>query len=109
MTKQDDINSTQSLISQELNIQFDTDESGEEVLLDKIAERVLELMDSNVELLFSYLYRLDVSESKVEHAIRNSFAEPAHLAIAKLIYDRQLQRVLTKKSIPQPPIEGWDY
>ena len=81
----------------------------EEELLGAIHERVRELMDQDIGLLFSYLYRLDVSESDVKKTMDPNSQVSASLQLAKLIFDRQMQRVRTKRTIVQPPIEGWEW
>jgi hypothetical protein len=77
-------------------------------LLEAISIRVQELFDQDPGLLFSYLYRLDVSELKVRAIMNNETAHKVK-SIAKLIYDRQLQRYHTKKTIIQKPIKGFEW
>lgn len=77
-------------------------------LLEAIERRVTEFMDTDPELLFSYLYRLDISEAKLKMAIQPVSGDP-NKNIAQLIYDRQLERLATKKNIRQDPIEGWQW
>lgn len=68
----------------------------EEAMIEQIRERVQELMDTNADLLFSYLYRLDVLEHKIKGALRHPTL-PADEALAQLIWERQKQRLQTKK------------
>ena len=35
--------------------------------------------------------------------------DPAHIGLAKLILDRQKQRIATKQKYKVDPIEGWEY
>jgi len=70
-------------------------------IIDWIANRVAELLDRDPELLFSYLYRLDVPESKVDEIIKNG-GQKVSILLAKLILQRQKQRQETKKSIDVP-------
>lgn len=70
-------------------------------LTDWIAERVADLLDRDPELLFSYLYRLDVPESSVDQVIRTGGEEVAY-QLAELILRRQEQRQQTKKNVNVP-------
>ena len=93
-------------INNELHLTQDKYEDREQ-LLQIIEERVAQLLDTEPGLLFSYLYRLDVSENDVKEAL-NSSQDKVEL-IALLIYNRQLQRVETKLKIEQKPIDGWEW
>ena len=78
------------------------------VLLDIIKNRVVELLDQHPELLFSYLYRLDIAEIDISKIINNKNCD-TRLELAKLILERQKMRMITKKNIQQRPIEGWEW
>lgn len=90
----------------EINISGEEDIS-EEQLLQAITERVKQLMERNPELLFSYMYRLDVIEEKIQFALNKQMAIPPYQALAQLILDRQKERILTKRKYKQEPLEGW--
>lgn len=64
-----------------------------------IAEKVQAYLDTNINLLMSYLYRLDVKEVDIKVALMNLTDEPGNLALAKLIWKRQKQRMETKRNI----------
>jgi len=70
----------------------------EQVIIDAIAERVREMLDKNPELLFSYMYRLDVEERVINHELRKDNPVPADVALANLIWDRQKKRLEFKKN-----------
>ena len=72
-----------------------------------VAERVEELLDSQPDLLMSYLYRLDVEEGKIRKALQQD--ESPVVKIAELIVQRQLERVRTKLEMKQDPIDGWEW
>lgn len=84
-------------------------EASDELMIEEISVRVADMMDENIELLMSYLYRLDVEESKINHALKMSNVILAPTALATLIWERQKQRLATKKKYKQGPIEGWEY
>ncbi len=77
-------------------------------LLAAITARVNEMMEGDIELLFSYLYRLDVEESQIQFIINQQRAVPVNEGLAKLIFDRQMARQKTKQLYKQEPIDGWD-
>jgi hypothetical protein len=81
----------------------------EEALIEAIESRVNELLEKDPGLLFSYLYRLDVSETKVAAALKGLLDTSPVQAIARLIYDRQMVRVKTKLDYKQDPIDGWEW
>ena len=101
---------TGSKLKEELEVNIDDlDSISEEQLLDAITDRVLKLLERNPELLFSYLYRLDVLEHKIQYALNQQTEIPPHKALAKLILDRQKLRVYTKRKYKQEPLEGWGF
>lgn len=97
-------------LKEELEIDIEQfDSISEEQLLGAITDRVLNLLERNPELLFSYLYRLDVLEHKIQFALNQQTEVPPHQAIAKLILDRQKLRISTKRKYKQEPLEGWGF
>jgi hypothetical protein len=94
-------------IANDLGLQYN-DDAPVELLLEMIATKVLEYLEHDTELLFSYLYRLDIKEQKVDQALSLRGDKPPHLAIAELILERQIERAKTKRDIKQDPIEGWE-
>ena len=80
----------------------------EEEIIQLIIQRVRDLIAGDFNLLLSHLYRLDVDEKKVNHILFQQDAVPPDVGIANLIWQRQKERIETKKKYKQPPIEGWD-
>ncbi len=78
---------------------------GEEELLQLLADQVAYYLEHRLEFLLSTLYRMDVSEKKINAALSLDSTEPANITIAKLILERQKQRVFTKQFYKQAPIE----
>ena len=68
----------------------------EPALLDMFTTRVEEMLKGDIDLLLSSLYRLDVEEHKIQHALRSPVV-PAARGIAQLIIDRQKQKLITRK------------
>jgi hypothetical protein len=80
-------------------------------IVEWIAERVADLLDRDPELLFSYLYRLDVSENEV-HTIVNRGGENIAFHLAEAILERQQLRQETKSKVNVPrdiDTEGLDW
>jgi hypothetical protein len=68
----------------------------EPALLDMFTTRVEEMLKGDIDLLLSSLYRLDVEEYKIQRALRSPDV-PAARGIAKLIIDRQKEKLITRK------------
>ncbi len=74
-----------------------TPPEAEEEMMALITHRVSELMRSDMGLLLSHLYRLDVDERKVDAVLSNpSSSESVERDIALLIWERQKKRIQTK-------------
>jgi len=73
-------------------------EMDDEEMIKILAEKVQAYLDCNINLLMSYLYRLDVLEHKIKSALSNISNEPGNVLLARLIWERQKQRLETKKS-----------
>ncbi len=80
-----------------------------EEMIHLIAQRVDYLLENDKDLLLSYLYRLDISMKKINNVLKMKKVIPPHQSIALLIFQRQLERVHTKKKIKVKPIEGWEF
>lgn len=69
----------------------------EEELFQMLCDRIGWLIEHNMEYLLSLLYRNDVAESKIHFALSPLDPDPANIALAKLVMERQKQRMETKK------------
>jgi hypothetical protein len=69
----------------------------EEELFQMLCDRIAWLIEHNMEYLLSLLYRNDVAESKILAALSPLDPDPANIALAKLVIERQKQRMATKK------------
>ena len=78
----------------------------EKALLEIFTRRVEEMMRDDLDLLLSSLYRLDVEEHKIQHAL-HSATVPAAEGIASLIIERQKERLRTKKMYSSGPADPW--
>lgn len=100
-------NQVSSRIAEDLDIDVPLELSDEEMIR-HIAYRVEQMLKGDPDLLMSYLYRLDVEEKKISAAMETSIT-PAHVTFANLIWERQKQRLETKRKYKQDPIKGWEF
>lgn len=96
------------ILSREIGLELYHDLT-EDQLIVMICDRVKELIREDKALLVSYLYRLDVEAAKINGALRVTNIIPPHQSIGVLIYERQIERIKSKKKYVQKPIEGWEY
>ncbi len=94
-------------IGDDLDINIPLELADEEMIM-HIADRVEQLLKADPDLLMSYLYRLDVTEKSIAKAMETSVS-PIHVTFARLIWDRQKQRLATKSKYKQDPIKGWEF
>ncbi len=87
----------------------ENEDQNEEVLLRAIIEKVEEMLRLEPDLLMSYLYRMDVLESKITEVLNSPAGIMPARVLGELILDRQKERILTKKKYKQDPIKGWEY
>ncbi len=72
----------------------------EREILAMIEQRVQELLDTNCSLLFSHLYRMDIDEGVVRALLdRPPADQTVSQALAALIWQRQKQRMYTRRRI----------
>jgi len=79
-----------------------------EELVAVLAQRVATMIQNEPDLLFQLLYRIDVKESLVQEALANPEFSPddAAKAIARLIIERQWQKIESRRKYPQDPHDG---
>jgi len=97
----------------QLPSEFSTEVIGNQVdretILRMIEDRVIHLMETDIDLLMSYLYRLDIEEADIHLVLGPLGPEKPSLGLAELILARQQKRIDTKKKYKQFPIEGWEF
>lgn len=70
------------------------DTVSEEAVLDALALRVSRLLEREPEAFFGLMYRLDISEKRLQAALTG--ANPPE-AVARLIWDRQCEKVRLRR------------
>jgi hypothetical protein len=66
-----------------------------EKIIEVLSWRVEKLLAANPDQLFSMLYRLDISEAKIKAAMFNEDVFAKNIAV--LIYERQLEKMISRK------------
>lgn len=84
------------------------EELTEEEFFDFLADHIAYLIEHKLEYLMSLMYRLDINEAKVHFALSPMAAEPANIGIARLVMERQKQRVATKQYYKQVQPDDMD-
>jgi hypothetical protein len=78
-------------------------------LLDYLADAIAYMMESKMDFLLSLLYRLDVAEAKINYALSLASPDPANIALAKIVLERQKQRIATKRAYRAQHPSNWDW
>lgn len=106
----DTLHQTTALIRR--SFELESEPESEQELLALLAERIAEMLEHQPEYLMSMLYRLDVLEEKIHPVMRPDAPEPANWGLARLVLERQKQRIETKKTVKPKPLEGlegWEW
>ncbi len=74
------------------------DTLSEEALIKLLAERIVAIAQKGAEPFFQLMYRLDISEKRLHEVIGNGEAAEK---IARLIYQRQLEKVRSRHAHKQ--------
>ena len=102
---QDDNSEKRNLDFKSIVESYETHEIPKQVLLEAILERVEYFLSTDAELLFSYLYRLDVDEQKIKYVLNHQTKSDIPTALSELILERQLERIAMKKRFPVEPVD----
>jgi len=104
------IEETKTLINRDFEIELTSEMNSEEAIIEMLALRVADMIDGDIDLLLSYLYRLDVEESKINFILNQQATIPAHTGLAQLIWNRQKERLATKKKYGKGDmIDGFEF
>lgn len=79
-----------------------------EAIFEYIKMQVAGMLDNQSDLLFSYLYRLDIDELLIKKVLNGETVEIAG-GLAQLIIDRQLQRLRTRQEYKKNDSSGWAF
>ncbi len=101
-----------SIIVRNFELETNKESLSEEELLGLLTEQVAYMIEYKMDYLLSLLYRLDVLEHKINHALSPVAIDMPAVGLAKLILERQKQRVATKEQYKQKTddeLEGWEW
>lgn len=85
-----------NLIARDFSLELPED-MDQQALFDMLCNEVAYLIERHIDQLMSMLYRLDVLEHEINHALSPVCADPANVALTKLILKRQAERLATRK------------
>jgi hypothetical protein len=71
----------------------------------KLAERINEWIQYDLQKLIAVLYRLDVSEEKLKTLLKESHDVDAGIIITDLIIERQVQKIKSRQQFRSPDID----
>ncbi|RMG86976.1 MAG: hypothetical protein D6714_03185 [Bacteroidetes bacterium] len=106
--REDRYSKTKALIIRNFDLKVPDEPLDEGRLFEILADQIAHMIEFQMEYLLSLLYRNDVPEHKINFALSPQCPDPPNIAIAKLVLERQKQRLETRKSIEIKPIEDLD-
>ncbi len=95
-----------TVLLQQLEMTEDNNFINEEQFLQALTEKVSYFLEYRLDFFLSLLYRLDVLEVDIKRALMSNI-NPSE-ALAKLIIERQKQRLKTKATYSQNSLEWED-
>ena len=107
MANNDEVTQLTALVREPFELGAVEPPVSEEALVALLAERIGEMLERQPEYLMSMLYRLDVLEEKIGPVMHPMAPEPANIGLARLVLERQRQRMETKRNIKPEPLGDW--
>jgi hypothetical protein len=77
-------------------------------LTDLLAERVNDMINGDFSALVQLLYRIDINESRLRLLLQENQASDASQLIARLILERQWQKILTRREFSRRDVPNRD-
>ncbi len=96
---------TTELIARDFGLEIGDEPMTEEELFNLLSNEVAYMIENRLEFLLSLMYRLDVKESLIRAALAPDAPDLANVGLAKLILQRQKDRIFTKLKYKQPPLD----
>ena len=76
-------------------------------LEDLLAEKFNTMIGKDFSALVQFLYRMDISETRLQQLLKQNAGEEAGRIIARLVIERQLQKMETRRQFkPGEPFTG---
>ena len=83
------------LLNKELSLEL-SEKLAMDELEQQLTDHINHLINTDFEKLIYYLYRIDVNETKMKQLLQQQGGENAAQLIARLIIDRQLQKIKSR-------------
>lgn len=93
------------LIARDFGLEAGPEPLTEEDLFNLLANEVAYMIEHRLDFLLSLMYRLDVKEQLIREALAPDAPEMANIGLARLILQRQKDRIYTKMKYKQAPLE----
>ncbi len=75
-----------------------------------LADVIAYMLEHQTDKLFGLMYRLDIDEHKIQTVFSPFHAESPHVGLARLVWERQLERIKTRKTYTTPSVEDeWQF
>ena len=100
---------TTALIVRDFELETPENPMSEAELLAYLANVIGYMIEKKLDYLLSLLYRLDVSESKINRALMPGNPEDANVALARLVIERHKQRIATKRAYREQNPSNWNW
>lgn len=68
----------------------------------KLEKYIHDLIQNDFQKLVSILYKVDVNEKKLKELLQKDENKKSEKIIAKLIIDRQMQKIITRRQFSKP-------
>jgi len=91
------MNNDEIIIAASKELDIVIDKSNHSNLSQALAEKINELINNDFQKLISILYRIDVSESKLQQVLAANRQVDAGSIIADLIIERQKEKIRTRE------------
>lgn len=100
---------TLALLQQDFSLDADSDTlHSPQAVIELLGKLIEEALRSRPEWLMSKLYTMDVAEADVRQALQATGEPAPHLALARLVYERQSRRAFTKATFKPQALEDED-
>lgn len=82
----------------------------EDELFEILSGQIAYMIDYKIDFLLSLMYRMDISEVKINEKLMPGAPEPANIGLARLVIERQKQKIETKKMYKSSSnSENWSF
>ena len=100
---------TTALIVRDFDLVIEDKVLTEEELFDLLSNEVAYMIEHRLDFLLSLMYRLDIEEKAIRKALSPDAPELANIGLAKLILQRQKDRIFTKMKYKQRPLDDEEW